>query len=312
MHPVDAHQRVLIASPVRQQPAKLRAFLQSLEGLDRIGMRLEFAFVDDNDDPESSALLRAFAPNDVVRLLPAGPPGDAYVTDDETHRWQTSLTDRVAAFKDRFLEIACDEAFDAVFLVDSDLVLQPPTVRHLLDQPVLICSEVFWTQWELTGPELPQVWCHGQYNLFRLERGEEIQPEEIERRTDEFVTMLRTPGRYEVGGLGACTLIRREAIERGVRFGRVPNLVVFGEDRDFCVRAAALGIGLYADTHYPPLHLYRERDLDRIDGFRSAWAVADGGTTDFGGCSGNASWRPVPTGSSTSTRTSSSRTRFAR
>lgn len=268
MHPVDAHQRVLIASPVRQHPAKLRAFLRALEGLDRTGLRLEFAFVDDNDDPESSALLRSFAPDDVVRFLPAGPPGDAYVTDDETHRWQTSLTDRVAAFKDRFLEIARDEAFDAVFLVDSDLVLQPPTVRHLMDQPVLICSEVFWTQWEPDGPELPQVWCHGQYNLFRLERGEAIDADEIERRTDEFVTMLRTPGRYEVGGLGACTLIRREAIERGVRFARVPNLVVFGEDRDFCVRAAALGIGLYADTRHPPLHLYRERDLDRIAAFR--------------------------------------------
>ncbi len=270
MHREDAHQRVLIASPVRQQPAKLRAFLRSLEELDRTGLRLEFAFVDDNDDPRSSALLRAFAPDDVVRFLPPGPPGDAYVTDDETHRWQTSLTDRVAAFKDRLLAIARDEAFDAIFLVDSDLVLRPPTVRHLAEQPVLVCSEVFWTQWEPDGPELPQVWCHGQYNLFRLERGEAIEPDEVARRTDEFTTMLRTPGRYEVGGLGACTLIRREAIERGVAFARVPHLVVFGEDRDFCVRAAALGIGLYADTHHPPLHLYRERDLDRIAAFRGA------------------------------------------
>ncbi len=277
MHRVDAHQRVLIASPVRQQPRKLRAFLASLERLDRTGLRLEFAFVDDNDDPESSALLRSFAPDDVVRFLPAGPPGEAYVVDEETHRWRTSLTDRVAAFKDRFLEIARDEAFDAVFLVDSDLVLQPPTVRHLIDQPVLICSEVFWTRWEPDGPELPQVWCHGQYSLFRLERGEEIAPDEVERRTDEFVSMLRTPGRYEVGGLGACTLIRREAIERGVRFGRVPNLMVFGEDRDFCVRASALGIGLYADTHHPPLHLYRERDLDRIAAFRDG---VDGESTE--------------------------------
>lgn len=279
---VDPDQRVLIASPVRQHPAKLRAFLRSLDALDRTGLRLEFAFVDDNDDPASSALLRDFAPHDVVRLLPPGPPGDAYVTDDATHHWRTSLTDRVAAFKDRFLEIARDEGFDAVFLVDSDLVLQPPTVRHLMDQPVLICSEVFWTRWEPDGPELPQVWCHGQYELFPLERGESVGPDEIARRTDAFVTMLRTPGRYEVGGLGACTLIRRDAIERGVRFARVPNLVVFGEDRDFCVRAAALGIGLYADTHHPPLHLYRERDLARVPAFRGN-PVEDATSTDSAG-----------------------------
>ncbi|MFA4927557.1 MAG: glycosyltransferase family 2 protein [Patulibacter sp.] len=299
MHPVDAHQRVLIASPVRQQPAKLCAFLESLEGLDRTGLRLEFAFVDDNDDPESSALLRAFAPNDTVRFLPAGPPGDLYVTDDETHRWQTSLTDRVAAFKDRFLEIVRDEGFDAVFLVDSDLVLQPQTVRHLVDQPVLICSEVFWTRWEPGGPELPQVWCHGQYSLFRLERGEEIGPDEIQRRTEEFVSMLRTPGRYEVGGLGACTLVRREAIERGVRFARVPNLLAFGEDRDFCARAAALGIGLYVDTHHPPLHLYRERDLDRVAAFRDdpaiggASAVPAGSTAEGPSPAGAVSPKPA-------------------
>lgn len=271
MDPASSNPRVLVASPVRQQPAKLDAFLRSLAALDRTGLDVEFAFVDDNDDPAASALLRAFAPGEAVRLLPAGPPGEAYVTDERTHRWKASLTDRVAGFKDRLLATVRDERFDAALLVDSDLVLRPPTLRHLLDQPVLVCSEVFWTRWEPDGPELPQVWCHGQYSLFPLKRGEQIDSDEVARRTDDFLAMLRRPGRYEVGGLGACTLIRREAIERGVAFRRVPHLLLFGEDRDFSVRAAALGIGLYADTHHPPLHLYREADLERLPAF---WAAA--------------------------------------
>lgn len=265
--------RILIASPVRQRPEVLREFLRSLADLDLTGLTVEFAFVDDNDDEQASALLHGFAPDATVRFLPSGAAGVAYVTDEHAHHWAPSLMDRVATFKDRFLAITRDERFDAVFLIDSDLVLHPQTLRQLVAQDVEICSELFWTRWEPDGPELPQVWLHGQYSLFALARDESIDAEESRRRADDFVAMLRRPGRYEVGGLGACTLIRRVAVERGVSFRPVPNLQLVGEDRDFCVRAAALGIPLHVDTHCPALHLYRPRDLERVAKFRADCAA---------------------------------------
>lgn len=64
-----------------------------------------------------------------------------------------------------------------------------------------------------------------------------------------------------MGGLGACTLIRRSVLEAGVNFDRIPNVSFWGEDRHFCIRAQAYGFQLFVDTHYPAYHIYRLSDL---------------------------------------------------
>ncbi|WP_243137681.1 glycosyltransferase family 2 protein, partial [Desulfofundulus thermobenzoicus] len=68
--------------------------------------------------------------------------------------------------------------------------------------------------------------------------------------------------------LGACTLISRRAMLMGVSFSEIYNLGFIGEDRHFCIRAAALGLELYADTHYPPYHIYRESDLAGLAAYK--------------------------------------------
>jgi len=82
-------------------------------------------------------------------------------------------------------------------------------------------------------------------------------------RAFAWLERLRRPGLYPVGGLGACTLISRRAIEAGVRYQRIPNLTYWGEDRHFCIRAQALGFDLWADTHCPPRHLYRRSGVEQ-------------------------------------------------
>ena len=77
-----------------------------------------------------------------------------------------------------------------------------------------------------------------------------------------FLAGLRAPGLYEVGGLGACTMVRRDALEQGVNFRPVRNLSFWGEDRHFCVRAAARDIPLFADTVYPAFHVFRPEQLE--------------------------------------------------
>ena len=47
-------------------------------------------------------------------------------------------------------------------------------------------------------------------------------------RYQQFVSRLTEPGVYEVGGLGACTLIHRQALLRGVNYKRIYNLSFWG------------------------------------------------------------------------------------
>ena len=97
--------------------------------------------------------------------------------------------------------------------------------------------------------------------------GRDLSEGERATRTAEFIVKLRSPGVYEVGGLGACTLLSREAMQKGFRFAPIPNLSFWGEDRHACVRAAALGLQLFIDTHYPAYHIYRDSDLTGVEAF---------------------------------------------
>ncbi len=261
--------RVLIGSPVRQKPAILREFLSSLLELVTDGMDVDFTFIDDNDMEESSQLLHRFRPSrGAVTILPAARVSQEYKRNDITHYWREDLIWRVAAHKENMIDLAKQNAYDYLFLVDSDVVLHPWTLLRLLETGKDIISEIFWTRWQPGSPELPQVWLTDQYTLFARHRGETLTSEEIERRTQAFLAQLRQPGVYRVGGLGACTLISRRAITAGVSFKELYNVSFWGEDRHFCIRAVALGFDLFVDTTYPAYHVYRDADLTGVSVFK--------------------------------------------
>lgn len=263
--------RILVGSPIRQEPGILREFLRSLQELDKTGLTVDYLFVDDNDQPESTNLIQEFAPGGMVYVMQGWKDGSTYLRAEQTHVWKEELIFRVASYKDRMIEFARSEGYDGLFFVDSDLVLHPSTLRHLVGLGVDLVSEVFWTKWTPDQPELPQVWLMDHYNLYRRGRAEQLTPEEEIRRRDAFVQMLRRPGLYEVGGLGALTLISARALAAGVSFREIPNITFWGEDRHFCIRAAALGLKMWADTHYPALHLYRPEDLAKVPAFRQSF-----------------------------------------
>ncbi len=233
--------RILIASPVRKEPGILQECLAGLERLETADFEVDHLFVDDNDCPESSDLLHGFGS---AIIWPGGRDED-YHCDEDTHHWNDILVRKVAGFKDKIIAYARDNGYDYLFLVDSDLVLHPKTLTHLVSLDKDIVSEVFWTVWTPGSPPMPNVWQYESYGG--------VHP--------DFLDMLRKPGIYEVGGLGACTLLSRRALETGVSFAPIENLSRWGEDRWFCVRAQVLGLELWADTHYPPYHIYRESEL---------------------------------------------------
>ncbi|RMH06889.1 MAG: hypothetical protein D6697_09855 [Armatimonadetes bacterium] len=268
--------RVLIVSPVRQKPTILKHFLFGLQQLDTAGIETEYLFIDNNDDGHASQMLREFANQmdaPVRRLrLPVGEP---YNRTEIQHQWNESLIWRLAAIKDGALQAALQHRFDYAFLVDSDLVLHPHTLRQMIAYGREIVSQVFWTSWSPDQPPLPNVWYTDFYTLCRVSRSHEVPPEEQRRRVEAFLSALAfQPGLYRVSGLGACTLIARRAVEAGVCFSELRGSMLMGEDRHFCLRAESLGFSLFADSTLPPLHLYRESEVPRVEAY---WQLVNSG-----------------------------------
>lgn len=247
----EPKEKILIASPVRQTAAVLHEFLQSLESLERTTVTTDYLFVDDNEEEVASNMLHEFVLRHEGNLMDANvdkadanPGKGTYNKDEGGHYWRDEQIWRVAGLKNRILAYARDQKYDAVFLIDSDLVLHPRTLEQLVSNRKDIVSNIFWTRWQPGTREMPQVWLQDEYALFRKggkrNTGEEAEDEGAQ--TDAFLKQLRTPGCYEVGGLGACTLIRRNVLESGVSYNQIPNVSFWGEDRHFCIRAQAFGV----------------------------------------------------------------------
>lgn len=258
--------KLLIASPIHQKPMILEQFLASLDRVKKDIMEIHYYFIDDNEYEESSRQLIEFKKNNVV-VLEKHEESSSYVCNEATHAWNEQLIWKVASFKNKMIEYAKKEDYDYLFFIDSDLVLYPETIEHLINQDKEIISEIFWTSWNPGQMKLPQVWVSDQYTLYEKSRGEQLSDESIRLRILSFLDKLSKPGVYSVGGLGACTLISRSALDKGVSFAEIGNLSLWGEDRHFCIRAKALGIDLYVDTSYPAYHIYRETELAGVEQF---------------------------------------------
>ena len=261
--------RILIGSPVHQKPEILNMFLTSLNHLNKEEYDVSFLFVDDNIEPESSELLRRFQLKNRAYIIKSY-SNDQYIRNEVTHVWNEKLIWKVAGFKNDIIDFCKFNHYDYLFLLDSDLVLHPHTLNQLVAAEKEIISNIFWTKWDTNSIELPQVWVKDFYTLYESSRNEKLDKVEINKRTLEFLNMLREPGIYKVGGLGACTLISRSAIDKGVSFSEINNVSFWGEDRHFCIRAAAMGIDLYVDTHYPAFHIYRESDLQHVNSYMAS------------------------------------------
>ncbi|WP_347561857.1 glycosyltransferase [Clostridium sp. E02] len=259
--------RVLIGSPIYQKKEILDAFLRSLKNLRRNTITIDYMFVDDNVDDTSSRLLADFEREESDVIIIRGKGLGIYECNEDSHLWNDDLMFKVANYKNHIIQYAIDNNYDYLFFVDSDLILHPNLIEHLKAKNKDIISEIFWSQWHKDRPFEPNVWLFDEYDLVPKRLGEVLSDNEKEIRQTKFLNQLRIPGVYEVGGLGACTLLSIASLVKGVSFKLIKNLTIHGEDRFFCIRAAVLGVDLFVDTSYPAYHIYREQDLAGVQDY---------------------------------------------
>lgn len=248
--------KILAGTICRVDPETLEAHLKTVkwQQLDD-GISVDYVYIDDNVDPQSTKLLR-----EEVETLTAGPrPVEAgYEVTETTHKWRVATFDFLAQEKQRLLEKAVEERYDAIWLVDADLLCDPGTLQSLIDADKQIVSAVFWTKWQPELPALPQVWLKHPYELSG--RG---------KTRFEFLSELSERQLVPVYGLGACTLARVEALEHARFFPRLSELpsggMWQGEDRSFCIRAERAHIGMAADAWPDIWHCYRPSDREHLD-----------------------------------------------
>ena len=258
--------RILAGAAVRQNSAVLEAHLRTMKSqVINDDVELDFMYVNDLDpnDPDYAAARDVLFDDPDVGVYNTDifqrPDGADYGVTDATHTWKQPTFEYLGGLKDLLLKRAVADDYDAVWLVDTDLLVGPETLQSLINAQRPVVSAVFWTSWSPGSPLLPQVW---QRHPYELDGGRT-------KHAHVFLGKLSQRSLLTVGGLGACTLISIEAVKAGLTYtplieGLPTDGMWQGEDRHFCVRAARLHIELWADAWPDVYHLYRPADRQHI------------------------------------------------
>jgi hypothetical protein len=239
--------KILIASPIRQTEEIFKMYLKSLASLKIPStVNVEFYFLLHNCEYLEGYLSLLGNYNVKHKLVSDEIAPVKY--SDGTKRWNHENFSRLIEMKHDIVEYAKSKEFDYIFMVDSDILLQPETLEKLYEHQKSIVSEVFWTRWvETELSEFPNCWDYDHYGFLGAER----------------IISLKNPGLYQVGGLGAVTLIKTSVFDMYVNYKPLRNVSFSAwEDRSFCIRAEASGYDLWIDTALPAFHIYRSEDIE--------------------------------------------------
>lgn len=260
----DVHDAlIVIGTAIRKPPDILRAYL---DALDRQVLpprtRVTYHFVLDTEDPEAVALVETFVKErtGLVERVTTIQQGDFDDNHPTTHQWNATAMARVGQLKNRILHQAHAQHAEAVWFCDADLICDDHTLRSLWFCEAPVACAVYWTRWH-NNPNIhaaPQVWLRHPYELSG--RG---YPDEA-----SFRRRLQTRELTKVWGQGACTLIRKEVMAKGVSFAYVPGIptegMMAGEDRHFCLQCESKHIPMIADPWPHIFHCYHPQDREAI------------------------------------------------
>lgn len=228
--------RILLAIPLRQKPHIFVEFQKSIDNL---------------IIPEGCILDRFYIVNNCPEIKDYITSGmvqehNFVNVQEEAHVWKSRAIENMIDMRNHCFSMAYQNNYDYVFSVDSDLVLDPRTLQHLLNYHTDIIGEAFWTNSKIG------LWYNaGLYNIYTMDP----TTTDLNRKA---IIQHQKPGVYQVGMTGACVLISKRVWEAGVNYNEVPYqwCAPQSEDRNFCMRAAVAGFPIYIDTTMTPTHLF--------------------------------------------------------
>ena len=184
--PSEKVTRILVGIPLRKPPVVVNALCQTLSWQRfRDKVHLDFLFVDNfaDSDPWAQESRDLIAEMDADVIMTDNPAND-YSDGEVTRQWTKPAFERMATMKNQIIQEAIDKAYDYLFLLDADVLMDPYTIQSLLDTAnheqylanpqcsMPIVSGVYWTDWQWKGPESrevvhagPQVWLRHPYFL---------------------------------------------------------------------------------------------------------------------------------------------------
>lgn len=231
---------VMICSLVRDRDWILPKYLEHLTNLDYPKSKIKYYFIINNSSDNSQAILEQFQKENKEVYIDFHEFKDI---NHQEHSWNKYKLQHMAYMRNKCLQKARELNVEYLFSVDTDVLVDSRVLNHLIKTDKKIISPVFWASWDKNSKEkkFPQVWERGGYEI-----------------SQHFLNLLRSKkGIFEVGGLGACTLIHKSVWNAGVNYHRVKTLPseMNGEDRDFCTRASVHGFKLWASTYYDTVHI---------------------------------------------------------
>lgn len=248
--------RILAGAVCGHGPDVVRPYVRTLtRTAEQADADVDFVFL---TDPKLAWDAADVLPGEVAEADPK--PEDAdYAVQEQSHVWTEETFNWLGAQKQKLCDRAADEGYDYLFLADTDLLLGPQTLPSLLNVGRPITSAVFWTRWQPDARPLPNVWLTQPYEF----QGRGYEPHEFLRR-------LQDRRLTRVWGLGACTLIDVDVLDRVAYDPPLPGLpkggMWRGEDRSFCIRAEQSHIQMWADPWPDVYHLYRPSQAREIPG----------------------------------------------
>jgi hypothetical protein len=249
---------IVVGTTIRKPPDIVRAYLDSLAAQKLPpNTRTSYHFILDTDDAAVVDMVGAF----VTEHGGLTEKVDAIVKDFEdnhavTHQWSPGAMARVGQLKNRIITHALDIGAVAVWFCDADLLCDDHTLRSLWYSDVPVACAVYWTRWH-NDPSLcaaQQVWLRHPYELSGRGYADD----------GAFRARLLTRELTRVWGQGACTLIRREVLEKGVNFSYIEGVplegMMAGEDRHFCLQCENQHVPMWADPWPHIFHCYHPDD----------------------------------------------------
>lgn len=234
--------RILIAAPANCKEEMFKEYLNSLNHLIvPEDYEIERFFVLDKNSPLKNLLKEEEyieVDNKELKLLK---------NENQPKQWKQENYKFIAKLRDYILEKAKTNNYDYLFSVDSDILLHPKTLMHLINCNKDLISTAVWTK---LSENL-------SINCAQYEGWGEYSNKEV----------FQNPGIYKVGWTCIAVLMSPKIfLNPNIVYDQILGVDNTGsEDYSFCLRCYCNipDLECYISTYYPARHLYHEKDFNR-------------------------------------------------